>query len=297
VDHEVIVIDDGSLDETAEGLAHLEDPRLRVVRNETARGVAHARNEGIAQARGRWIAFLDDDDLWSPQALRLRLDAAEAQGGRFVYCDSIVLDQRYEVMGCIRAPEPAELVEALQQWNVIGGPSAVAAETSLLRALGGFDDSFSVFADWDMWLRMADAAPGAHCAVPVVGYVQHPGGMFSRHPQQVAAEFGRLQHRHRQRQSTRRSGPQRTLMLHELAYGHARAGRRGRALWAALRTGRPRHAALGLAFLGGHDFAIGLRNRLTATRFPPAPDWLRADPLPAALSPAPPRTRRAASSR
>jgi glycosyltransferase involved in cell wall biosynthesis len=278
VHHEVIVVDDGSRDETAAGLARLEDPRLRIIRNETSRGVANARNTGIAQARGRWVAFLDDDDLWSPHALRLRLEAAEAQRGRFVYCDSLVLDQHYEVTGCIRAPEPADLPTALQRWNVIGGPSAVAAETSILRALGGFDDSFSVFADWDLWLRLTDAAPGAHCSRPLVGYVQHPGGMFSRHPKQVAVEFRRLERTHQERRASGGLGPQRALMLHELAYGHARAGRRGRALWATLRSGSPRYAALGVAFLGGHDFAIRVRNRMTATRIPPAPGWLRADP-------------------
>ena len=62
VDHEVIVVDDGSSDETPARLAERHD--VRVVRHRTRLGVSRARNSGIAAARGEWIAFLDDDDLW-----------------------------------------------------------------------------------------------------------------------------------------------------------------------------------------------------------------------------------------
>src|SRR4051812_36397661 len=75
---ELIVVDDGSSDGTADALEALGDPRLVVVRNAVNRGVAHARNRGIDQARHPWVAFLDDDDRWSPDKLRMQLDAAQA---------------------------------------------------------------------------------------------------------------------------------------------------------------------------------------------------------------------------
>ena len=63
----------------------LGDPRVTVLRNSASRGVAHARNRGIERATHPWIAFLDDDDRWSPDKLRVQLDRARAEDADFVY--------------------------------------------------------------------------------------------------------------------------------------------------------------------------------------------------------------------
>src|SRR4051794_37222555 len=65
VDLEVIVVDDGSTDDTQEVLSRTYDERLSVIHNERPVGVARARNAAISRARGEWVAFLDDDDLWA----------------------------------------------------------------------------------------------------------------------------------------------------------------------------------------------------------------------------------------
>src|SRR5690242_16683672 len=82
---EVVVVDDGSADGTREALAALQDPRVRVVRHDQSRGQAVARDSGVAAARAEWVAFLDDDDRWSPDKLRRQLDAAAAVDADFVY--------------------------------------------------------------------------------------------------------------------------------------------------------------------------------------------------------------------
>src|SRR5437868_15474590 len=70
VDLEGVVVDDGSRDVTAAGLADWPDPRVTVCRREVSGGVAAARNVAIERAHGEWLAFLDHDDLWAPRKLR-----------------------------------------------------------------------------------------------------------------------------------------------------------------------------------------------------------------------------------
>src|SRR3954470_18108452 len=77
VELELIVVDDGS---AGEALRPVEDPRVRVLRSERSQGVARARHRGLRAAAPPWVAFLDDDDLWSPEHLRLTLAAAAAEG-------------------------------------------------------------------------------------------------------------------------------------------------------------------------------------------------------------------------
>lgn len=103
---EVVVVDDGSADGTADRLPALDDPRLRVLRHERSLGVARARNAGIEAARGEWIAFLDDDDIWSPRKLQTQIDAGTAAGGAFVYAGVLFLDERKRFLFGHAPPDP-----------------------------------------------------------------------------------------------------------------------------------------------------------------------------------------------
>ena len=76
VDLDVTVVDEGSSDDTPAWLANHPDPRVRTIRHDTPRGLANARNAGIEASTGRWLAFVDDDDLWLPTKLTDQLAAA-----------------------------------------------------------------------------------------------------------------------------------------------------------------------------------------------------------------------------
>src|SRR6266542_1529901 len=76
VNVEVVVVDDASPDGTASWVAKQREDRLRLVRQDTQRGVSAARNSGVQAARGTWVAFLDDDDAWAPDKLESQLSAA-----------------------------------------------------------------------------------------------------------------------------------------------------------------------------------------------------------------------------
>lgn len=193
---EVLVVDDGSSDETAERLAAEIDQRVSVLRNDVSSGVARARNRGIGVARGRWVAFLDDDDVWAPDKLAAQLGAMNGAG--WAWTAAIAVDEGLRPLRLMRAPEPDGVADALLMANLIPALSSVIVRTDLLRDAGGFDESFSALADWDLWIRVARLAPGSSCPRSLVGYVEHGTNMLAgaADPMEVRPEFDRLASKH-----------------------------------------------------------------------------------------------------
>lgn len=227
VDHEVVVVDDGSTDGTAHALEALGEPRLRVVRHERSLGVAQARNAGIEAARGTWIAFLDDDDVWSPVKLRRQIDEGSAQGAGFVYAASVALDPRKRFLFGHAPPDPSTLRTQLMQRNVMwGGCSNVVVRAEVVRGLGGFDEKLFQLADWDLWIRLALAAPPAVCREVLVGCVVHEESMLLRHRRDVFVEFDYLTRKHHAAARGDSAALDPALFARWVAGGHVRAGRR-----------------------------------------------------------------------
>jgi glycosyltransferase involved in cell wall biosynthesis len=169
VELEVIVIDDASTDGTDGFVRQLDDPRVRLLRNETPQGVSAARNRGIAEARGEWIAFLDDDDLWAPDKLRRQLDALHDTGRAWAYGGEVIVDEQLRVLGGSPPSTPKAVVEALGNYDAVpGGVSSVVVARDILARVGPFDPQLSTSEDWDMWIRFARTGPPACVARPLV---------------------------------------------------------------------------------------------------------------------------------
>ncbi len=228
---EVIVVDDGSDHGPPEGMAGLDDPRVRVVALERSLGPAGARNAGVEVAGGTWLAFLDDDDVWAPDKLRRQLDEAARTGATFVYVGAVRVDAHLNVLSVDgRLPGPDEIAECLLSTNPMpGGGSGPIVRADLMRSLGGFDEQLRHMADWDLWIRVTHAAPAAVLREHLVGYVIHAGSMGLGAGHEFAADFHYMEQKHGALARAHGRRLNRLEFERWMAMLEWRAGRRGRA--------------------------------------------------------------------
>lgn len=181
-DFEVIVIDDGSTDETEQVMRRYQTP-VRYIRQQNG-GVAVARNRGIAESCGKYVAFLDADDTWLPHKLERQLEALRQQSPhRACYSAFTVVDSELNPMGISRSQRQGKALEdLLMRGNVIGSICTVVCERSLFENIGGFDPELSQCADWDMWVRLAAKTEFLYLDEPLVTYRQHGSNMSRNAP-------------------------------------------------------------------------------------------------------------------
>jgi len=176
VDLEVVVVDDGSTDDVGPVVAAFGDQRIRLIRHDRSTGVSTARNHGAEVARGDWLAFCDDDDLWSPLKLARQLAAATAAGRTWSYGGAVHIDSTQRATSGDPPPTPDRLVERLPSANLMpGGSSNAIVKKDLFRKAGEWDPGLVNLADWDLWIRLAQLGPPACVEEPLVGYRIHAG--------------------------------------------------------------------------------------------------------------------------
>jgi glycosyltransferase involved in cell wall biosynthesis len=178
VELEVLIVDDGSTDATEHMVLSIPDPRVRCLRRPVSEGVSVARNLGIAEARGRWVGFLDDDDAWAPTKLRCQIDAMVSSGRTWSYAGDVLVDGELEVLSGGPPPPPDEVVRLLERYNSVpAGASNVVVHADTLAAAGPFDVGLTNVADWDMWIRLARVGPPDWVRGPLVAISHHPQAM------------------------------------------------------------------------------------------------------------------------
>ena len=158
-DFEVLLVDDGSTDETPEVLAAFRDVRLRTVGLEQNQGGARARNVGIERARGEWVAFLDSDDTWLPEKLERQLALADSDRTASVFYCSCYRDdpKRGRYIQTDQDIPNGDPLEGLLRDRRPKTTSVFLVKRDVLRQLGGFDEAFPSSQDIDLWLRLARA--------------------------------------------------------------------------------------------------------------------------------------------
>jgi glycosyltransferase involved in cell wall biosynthesis len=275
VDLEVVVVDDCSTDGTAERLRYVDDPRLRVLRNPGNLRQAASRNRGIAAARGSWVAFLDDDDLWSPQKIRDQLDAAERAGADLAYSTAVVLNEHLEPIQVFYPPLPDEQPRSiLQSSSVPACASNALVRTARLREIGGLDERFDALADWNLFIRLMLSGPPAVLKEPHVGYVLRPASISAALLERHFTDFDLIEREFRAARHEHGAELNGLQFSRWLAGGLRRGGRRGDAIRAYLR-GAWRYRSIGNLFRAlGVSLGEGAMGR--ARRSPELPPW--ADP-------------------
>lgn len=160
---ELIIVDDGSEDGTADWVRTLTDPRIRLLESEHCGLPARLRNQAIRPAHGAYIAFLDSDDRWQPDKLSTQLEALTADPhARWSYTAHTLIDATGRTLDLNRAkpwtPISGWITEHLLVHDAIVSLPTVLAERALLDEAGGFNESLAYCEDYDLWLRLAERA-------------------------------------------------------------------------------------------------------------------------------------------
>jgi glycosyltransferase involved in cell wall biosynthesis len=181
--HEVIVVDDGSTDNTRE--VALRYP-VKYIYSEHI-GVSAARNRGISAAEGDWVAFLDADDYWLPNKLELQVAAIHDEA--LCYCATLQLfDDGHTEPGEFH--NAGSVAKVLQHHNCIYTPS-VLVKKDVLKKVGGFNEGISAGEDWDVWLKVGRTAKFVSIAEKVV-MVRVTSSGLSSNPDIVLASMDDL---------------------------------------------------------------------------------------------------------
>jgi glycosyltransferase involved in cell wall biosynthesis len=163
-DFEIIVIDDGSQDRTLETIAkiasQLQQPKIQIFSYPNA-GVSESRNRGLAKASGEFIAFLDHDDLWTPDKLESQLNALKNHPEAVLayswtdHCDEL---GQVTVLGR-HITKPGYIYENLLVDNFLDTASNPLIRKLALDEVRGFDSTINSSGEWDLWLRLAAKYP------------------------------------------------------------------------------------------------------------------------------------------
>jgi glycosyltransferase involved in cell wall biosynthesis len=181
-DFEVVIVNDGSTDNSEEQIKpYLNDNRFRYIKQKNG-GQANAKNKGIAHTKGKYIAFLDADDLWEIDKLEKQISLFSSQGigvvySRARYIDSLGRDLNFRLSGKYLQPKRGYVTDFLIIDNFVPFSSSIVRRDCFDR-FGVFDESLKMGIDWDLWLRISTQYQFDFVDEPLLSYrVGHPGQM------------------------------------------------------------------------------------------------------------------------
>ncbi len=179
---EIIVVDDGSTDETVKVLRNYGD-RIRMISSKKNRGVSAARNAGIKKATGKWIALLDSDDIWLKDKLMHQVHYLETNPfWQIMQCDEIWIRNGQRVNKCRHHEKKEGWIWDISLERCMISPSCVILRRDLAENCGLFDPKMPACEDYDLWLRVSRNHP--------VGFNPHPDVVkYGGHEDQLSRKF------------------------------------------------------------------------------------------------------------
>ena len=201
-DFEVIIVDNGSTDSVPGSLANLRGSQIRVFRLDPNQGRSTPRNVGIREARGKYIAFLDSDDVWYPQKLQEQIPLLDENPEiGLVHSFSEAVDGEGRILAKENRKRLALYRKAVRRGytyeqmslRCILFTSTIVARKQVLEEIGGYDTSMPILEDWDMYLRLALISRIATVETVLAKYRRH-----DNHTTDVEHVLGRINacHKH-----------------------------------------------------------------------------------------------------
>jgi glycosyltransferase involved in cell wall biosynthesis len=180
---EIIVVDDGSTDQTIEKIKALSDLRIRVISLPNNKGANAARNVGINAAKGHWIAFQDSDDEWEPHKLQKQVSACHAQQSLVSFSGLIRhINDRVQLV-----PKPQYRIQpaTANRLHEVLSASFISNQTLLVHrdvfsTVGGYDESLQRLQDWELSIRIAEIFPITYVNEPLVAAYVLPDSITNK---------------------------------------------------------------------------------------------------------------------
>ena len=173
---EAIIVDDASIDNTEEIVKGYQDSRIQYVSHKYNLGISAARNTGIKNSKGKYIALLDSDDEWLPEKLSCQMKIFQKEDLKCgVVCTSAYIVKDGKISSCKALPNRLDSIyEKLIFKNIIWC-SSVLIRKECFEKLGLFDEHLKSCEDWDMWIRISKYYKFIILKTPLIKYLVHPG--------------------------------------------------------------------------------------------------------------------------
>jgi glycosyltransferase involved in cell wall biosynthesis len=244
-DFEIIIVNDCSTDQTREYLTSLvnENSKIQAIHNIQSLGGSRSRNAGIELAKGKWIAFLDDDDTWMADKLTLQLQALTAHPEAVACSASYLINYPMNVKKIAHPPLEVTMSTLLRS-NCLGGASVCICSAEVLKRVAGFDDKLRSAQDWDLWIKLREQGKIISLPEVLVQYYVHFNYRISNDMRAKYAGARRFYFKYRSkmnrearrvnvaflafiksRQSSRKLSARMAYLLIAIEYSHAQIGR------------------------------------------------------------------------
>lgn len=170
---ELIIVDDGSTDETHEIIKSYKDERIKYLRHETNKGLPHALNTGFAKATGEYLTWTSDDNFYAEKAIEKMLSFLRDKNCPFVYCDFYQFeDDNLSNRNIVKLPD----LIALENSNTIG--PCFLYSRKIMEFVGDYDPVTELAEDYDYWIRISKKFSMCHLNEPLYFFRRHNESLY-----------------------------------------------------------------------------------------------------------------------